>query len=82
MEHQDWEQYIVHCKGSDKNDNKDDKNNKKEKSNTGVNEFLKDNKLEKKHNCLDSRKWKSWIGNWLCVLGWAVNLSSIRILKI
>ena len=45
MEHQDWEQYIIHCKGDKNNLNKDKE--KKEKSNTGVNEFLKDNKLEK-----------------------------------
>jgi len=46
MEHQDWEQYIIHCKGDKNNLNKDKE--KKEKNNTGVNEFLKDNKLEKK----------------------------------
>ena len=47
MEHQDWEQYIVRCK-VDKNNNNDKKNDKKVKKNNGVNEFLKDNKLEKK----------------------------------
>ena len=47
MEHQDWEQYIVHCKGSEKN-KRDKKEKEKERKNTGVNNFLKDNKLEKK----------------------------------
>jgi len=46
MEHQDWEQYIVRCKVDKKNNDK--KNDKKVKNNNGVNEFLKDNKLEKK----------------------------------
>jgi len=48
MEHQDWEQFIIHCKGSDKKNLNNKENNQKEKKNTGVNEFLKDNKLEKK----------------------------------
>lgn len=47
MEHQDWEQYIVHCKGDNKHLNNKEKEVKKKKNN-GVNEFLKDKKLEKK----------------------------------
>ena len=48
MEHQDWEQYIVRCKVDKNNNNNDKKNDKKVKNNNGVNDFLKDNKLEKK----------------------------------
>jgi ribosome-binding protein aMBF1 (putative translation factor) len=44
MEHQDWEQYIIHC-NSDKKEKKEKKEKEKK---TGPNHFLKDIKLDKK----------------------------------
>ena len=46
MEHQDWENYIIHCKGGDKNLDGKDKIPDEKKKNTDV--LQKDTKLEKK----------------------------------
>ena len=44
MEHQDWEQYIIHC-NSDKKEKKEKKEKEKKPE---TNNFLKDIKLDKK----------------------------------
>jgi len=48
MEHQDWENYIIHCKDGKKHTMKDgpEKTHEVKKKNTGV--LQKDTKLEKK----------------------------------
>jgi len=46
MEHQDWENYIIHCKGGDKTLDGKDKIPDDKKKNTDV--LQKDTKLEKK----------------------------------
>jgi ribosome-binding protein aMBF1 (putative translation factor) len=46
MEHQDWENYIMHCKDGKKSNTTQDKTPEVKKKNTGV--LQKDTKLEKK----------------------------------